>query len=48
MNQLKSNNDLEMNRGFEFLLKTNKLLEYNLFKIYFIYKGGSFNESNAT
>ena len=24
MNQLKSNNDLEMNRGFEFLLKTNK------------------------
>ena len=24
MNQLKSNNDLEMNRGFEFLLKGNK------------------------
>ena len=24
MNQLKSSNDLEMNRGFEFLLKKNK------------------------
>ena len=24
MNQLKSSNDLEMNRGFEFLLKGNK------------------------
>ena len=24
MNQLKSNNDIEMNRGFEFLIKGNK------------------------
>ena len=46
MNQLKSSNDLEMNRGFEFLLKTNKPKRQKPIHIIFKRVGSFFQKRN--